>query len=140
MRYSPAAVHIVLTPLDALQAHKKELGPDIDISKYVAGGLVVFNLQTRSIKWQLHLDQSTDTTAFRAHIYSNPTLADLDGDGKLEIIVGTSMVRLPEPPASMQRCFSRMGHMALSLWIRRACGPAGPDCDSSLLQRQCLRD
>ena len=58
---------------------------------------MVFNLQTRSIKWQLHLDLSTDTTAFRAHIYSNPTLADLDGDGKLEIIVGTSMVRTPQP-------------------------------------------
>ena len=53
---------------------------------------MVFNLQTRNIKWQLHLDLSTDTTAFRAHIYSSPTLADLNGDGKLEIIVGTSMV------------------------------------------------
>ena len=77
-----------------LQAHKHELEADIDISKYIAGGLVVFNLQTRSVKWQLHLDLSTDTTAFRAHIYPSPTLADLNGDGKLEIIVGTSMVRL----------------------------------------------
>ena len=75
-----------------MQAHKSELAADIDISKYIAGGLVVFNLQTRSIKWQLHLDLSTDTTTFRAHIYSSPTLADLNGDGKLEIIVGTSMV------------------------------------------------
>ncbi len=75
-----------------MQAHKGELEADIDISKYIAGGLVVFNLQTRSVKWQLHLDLSTDTTSFRAHIYGSPTLADLNGDGKLEIILGTSMV------------------------------------------------
>ncbi len=94
-----------------MQAHKHELEADVDISKYIAGGLVVYNLQTRSIKWQLHLDLSTDTTTFRAHIYSSPTLADLNGDGKLEIIIGTSMVRpraLPEtsltgaePPAHL---------------------------------------
>ena len=65
---------------------------------------MVFNLQTRSIKWQLHLDLSTDTTAFRAHIYPSPTLADLNGDGKLEIIIGTSMVRLCAlPETSLDR-------------------------------------
>lgn len=40
---------------------------------------------------QVHLDLSTDSTQFRAYAYSSPTVADLDGDGKLEIIVGTSV-------------------------------------------------
>lgn len=67
----------------------KELG-GIDIGKYVAGGIVVFNLDTKQIKWSTQLDLSTDTGKFRAYIYSSPTVADLDGDGNLDIIVGTS--------------------------------------------------
>lgn len=39
-----------------------------------------------------HLDLSTDYTSFKAYAYSPPTLADIDGDGKLEVILGTSMV------------------------------------------------
>ncbi|EIE24136.1 integrin alpha N-terminal domain-containing protein [Coccomyxa subellipsoidea C-169] len=71
--------------------HKKELGEDVDVSKYVAGGIVVFNSRTRTIKWQQHLDLSTDRTAFKAYIQASPTLADINGDGKLEIIIGTNM-------------------------------------------------
>ena len=65
----------------------------MDTAKYIGGGIVVFDLHTRGIKWSQHLDLSTDHTQFRAYIYSAPTLADLDQDGNLEIIVGTSMVR-----------------------------------------------
>lgn len=43
------------------------------------------------MRWSLHLDLTTDSTQFRAYIYSAPTLVDLDGDGSLEIIVGTSV-------------------------------------------------
>ncbi|XP_052172966.1 protein DEFECTIVE IN EXINE FORMATION 1 [Diospyros lotus] len=67
----------------------KELG-GIDIGKYVAGGIVVFNLDTKQVKWTAQLDLSTDTTNFRAYIYSSPTVVDLDGDGNLDILVGTS--------------------------------------------------
>lgn len=42
-----------------------------------------------------HLDLSSDYTSFKAYAYSEPTLADIDGDGKLEVILGTSMVRAP---------------------------------------------
>ncbi|WVZ16819.1 hypothetical protein V8G54_009801, partial [Vigna mungo] len=71
------------------QEHRKELG-DIDIGKYVAGGIVVYNLDTKQIKWTTDLDLSTDTSNFRAYIYSSPTVVDLDGDGNLDILVGTS--------------------------------------------------
>ncbi|KAJ8533922.1 hypothetical protein K7X08_007246 [Anisodus acutangulus] len=71
------------------QEHLKELG-DIDIGKYVAGGIVVFNLDTKQVKWTAQLDLSTDDGNFRAYIYSSPTVIDLDGDGNMDILVGTS--------------------------------------------------
>ncbi|KAL6534350.1 Protein DEFTIVE IN EXINE FORMATION 1 [Orobanche hederae] len=69
--------------------HLKELG-GIDIGKYVAGGIVVFNLDMKQVKWSVQLDLSTDIGTFRAYIYSSPTVVDLDGDGNLDILVGTS--------------------------------------------------
>ncbi|GAV68536.1 FG-GAP domain-containing protein [Cephalotus follicularis] len=69
--------------------HMKELGT-IDIGKYVAGAIVVFNLETKQVKWTTQLDLSTDTASYRAYIYSSPTVVDLDGDGNLDILVGTS--------------------------------------------------
>ncbi|KAF7143171.1 hypothetical protein RHSIM_Rhsim05G0205700 [Rhododendron simsii] len=69
--------------------HLKELG-GIEIGKYVAGGIVVFNLETKQVKWSVQLDLSTDTEKFRAYVYSSPTVVDLDGDGNLDILVGTS--------------------------------------------------
>ncbi|XP_076944158.1 protein DEFECTIVE IN EXINE FORMATION 1-like [Bidens hawaiensis] len=67
----------------------KELG-GIEIGKYVGGGIVVFNLETKQVKWTAELDISTDTAKYRAYIYSSPTVVDLDGDGYLDILVGTS--------------------------------------------------
>jgi len=62
----------------------------INIEKYVASGIVVFNLDTKQVKWTADLDLSIDTGTFRAYIYSSPTVVDLDGDGNLDILVGTS--------------------------------------------------
>ncbi len=39
----------------------------------------------------MHLDLTTDETVYRAYLYSSPTVADLDADGKLEVILGTSL-------------------------------------------------
>ena len=52
---------------------------------------MVFDLRSKLIKWSQHLDLTTDTTRFKAHIFSPPTLVDVNHDGKLEIIVGTSV-------------------------------------------------
>jgi hypothetical protein len=72
------------------EAHAK-IAPDVQLHNYVACGLVAYNLRTRAMLWQIHLDLTTDLTKFRAFLYSNPVLADLDGDGKLETLVGTSV-------------------------------------------------
>ncbi|CAN8269530.1 unnamed protein product [Cochlearia groenlandica] len=69
--------------------HLKELG-GIDIKNYIASSIVVFNLETKQVKWIKELDLSTDKANFRAYIYSSPTVVDLDGDGYLDILVGTS--------------------------------------------------
>ena len=67
------------------------VGKDGDPGKYLASGIVVYDLHTRGIKWTQHLDLSTRYTRYKAEIHSIPTLADVDNDGRLEVIVGTSM-------------------------------------------------
>ena len=52
---------------------------------------MAFDLQTKSVRWAQHLDLTTAETTLKAQAYAPPTLADLDGDGKLEVIIGTSM-------------------------------------------------
>lgn len=71
--------------------HRSKLDSDIDIHKYVAGGLVVYDLATMKLKWELHLDLTTDRTNTRAHIYATPIVADIDSDGLLEVVIATSM-------------------------------------------------
>lgn len=51
---------------------------------------MVFDLETKQVKWIKDLDLSTDKSNFRAYIYSSPTVVDLDGDGYMDILVGTS--------------------------------------------------
>ncbi|XP_031485619.1 protein DEFECTIVE IN EXINE FORMATION 1 [Nymphaea colorata] len=71
------------------QEHLSELG-NLDITKYVAASIVVFDLDTKQIKWTTELDLSTDTSSYRSYIYSSPSVIDLDGDGNMDILVGTS--------------------------------------------------
>ena len=70
---------------------REELGDDVDISNYLAGGVLAFDFVTMDVKWHTHLDLSTHHVNFQAYMYSSPTVADLDADGNPEIIVGTSV-------------------------------------------------
>lgn len=72
-------------------ATRLAVGKDGDIGNYLASGVVVFDLHSRSLKWSQHLDLSTKYTRYKAAANSSPTLADVDNDGRLEVIVGTSM-------------------------------------------------
>ena len=67
------------------------LPANIELGNYLATGLVVFDLATRMMRWQTHLDLSTDAASFKAYAYSPPAAADADGDGRLEIFLGTSV-------------------------------------------------
>jgi len=84
-------------------ATRPDLPVDIDLTKYVAGGIVVFDLNkamqegisrwdpSSAMKWSTHLDLTTDAAKLRAYIYASPTVVDLDGDKSLDILVGTSV-------------------------------------------------
>ena len=65
--------------------------PGVDPSKYVAGGLVCYDLQSQDWAWSVHLDLTTDQQRWRAYVFGAPTVADLDGDGTAEVVVGTSL-------------------------------------------------
>ena len=72
--------------------HRDEMPEGVsDLGKYVANAIVVVDYETLKTKWRAHLDLSTDTVSFRAYAYGAPTPADLDGDGRMEIVVGTSV-------------------------------------------------
>jgi len=81
------------TDYNARPELRARLGPSVNLHKYVAGGIVVADLWSHEILWSQMLDLSTDEPGMdtKAFIYASPTIVDLDGDGKLEIIVGTSL-------------------------------------------------
>ena len=74
----------------ANKEHAKQV-EGLDIRRYVASGIVTFDLVTRQVKWSQHLDLTTDYITHRAYVYSSPTVIDLDGDGLLEVVVATSV-------------------------------------------------
>jgi hypothetical protein len=66
-------------------------GVIVDKSDYVAGGILAIDPSSGRTKWSVQLDLTTEKTKLRAYIYSPVTVADLDGDGNMEVAVGTSM-------------------------------------------------
>ena len=66
-------------------------GVDFDPDNYIAGGVACWDLASQEWSWTVHLDLTTDKTRFKALIYGSPTVVDLDGDGRSEVIIGTSL-------------------------------------------------
>jgi outer membrane protein assembly factor BamB len=64
---------------------------DIDPTKYVAGGLGAWDLESKDWAWLVHLDLTTSDTSYMAYMYSSPVVVDIDGDGRQEVVVGTAM-------------------------------------------------
>ena len=64
---------------------------DTDFTKYVSCGVVVFSMKREQIEWISPLELTTDASQYIARIFSTPTVADLDNDGKLDIVVGTGV-------------------------------------------------
>ena len=54
----------------AAAEHRGELPKDLDLSMYVASGVVVYDLVRRSLKWSVHLDLSTDHVSLRCAAFS----------------------------------------------------------------------
>ena len=70
--------------------------PREDLNKYVSSGLLRYSFGSNRWTSEEHLDLSSIPKADKsdqqgvAFAYSSPTIADIDGDGSLEYIVGTS--------------------------------------------------
>lgn len=67
---------------------------DIEMSKYVAGGVVAISLEDgprKTTLWQIHLDLTTEQTINQATIYAPPVVVDVDGDGVTDVVVGTGL-------------------------------------------------
>ena len=73
------------------EEHSHELPEGVDIQNYFATGIVVYDLQTLQVKWDVHLDLTTSSSKMTAKAFASPTLVDIDGDGKLEVLVSTSL-------------------------------------------------
>lgn len=69
----------------------KTLGANVNIAHYLMCGVTVFDLLSGQLKWSVELDRSTEYTPYHATMSGSPAVADLDGDGRLEIVVGTGV-------------------------------------------------
>jgi hypothetical protein len=66
---------------------------DVDFTPgdYIAGGIGCWDLEEEDWTWLVHLDLTTDKSKFKALVYGTPTVADIDGDGRAEVLIGTSL-------------------------------------------------
>jgi hypothetical protein len=48
--------------------NRHELPRDLDLAKYVASGVVVFDLRAHTVKWSQHLDLTTDQILYRHEV------------------------------------------------------------------------
>jgi outer membrane protein assembly factor BamB len=65
------------------------LPPSVDPRDYVVSGIVIVDATTGTLLRRHNLDLSTAKTPFAAFVLSTPTVVDADGDGVVEIYLGT---------------------------------------------------
>lgn len=58
---------------------------------YTVTAIVAFDLMIHQVKWISKLELSAQTKGYHALLTSGPTIIDLDGDGELNIIIGSAM-------------------------------------------------
>ena len=110
-----------------------------DAGKYAASAIVVYDLDGQYCKSKVHLDLTTDdaqsssdpsTSGSVALALIPPTVADLDGDGILEIIVGTSfgllyVLEMKDPDCSVKEMFPvRVGEIRDQVAVSHVTGNA----------------
>ena len=64
---------------------------NVDLSKYIACGIAIFDSNSQKPKKIIPLDLTIERTDYRAYLVSSPTIFDVDEDGFLDIVVGTSV-------------------------------------------------
>lgn len=64
---------------------------DVEINSYIASALVCWDMANQEWSWTVHLDLTTTKSQFQGLMFASPTIADLDGDGRLEVISGTAL-------------------------------------------------
>ena len=79
----------------------------------------------------MHLDLTTDKTKFKALIFSAPTVVDLDGDGRSEVIIGTSLglLYLLDGESGFVRRFFPMQFHEIQATVAVADVHGGPDLE-----------
>src|SRR3546814_40954 len=69
----------------------KDSADGVDPAMYVAGGIGSWDFEIEDWAWLVHLDMTTTKTQYQAFIYASPVVVDLEGNGEVEVIVGTAL-------------------------------------------------
>jgi outer membrane protein assembly factor BamB len=67
-----------------------EMPVDVNLRNYVASSVIAFELETLHVKWYTPFELTTEASSHKGYAYAPPTVVDLDGDGKLDIIAPTA--------------------------------------------------
>jgi hypothetical protein len=70
-------------------AVRARLPRGVDPSKYVASGLAVIDAECGALLWRVEFDMTTQVTPFATFVTAKPVVADLNGDGVLDVVLVT---------------------------------------------------
>lgn len=112
-------------------AKRSMLGTDVDPDMYVGGGIACWDMESQDWAWLVHLDLTTAKSHFQAMIYSSVTVADLDGDGRSEVVIGTALglLYVLDGESGFTRRFFPMQFHSIQAQIAVADVVGGPDLE-----------